>query len=179
MYTQYSSVKKNSLNDKVQPIFVSAIQMSEGEDDPLIGEQRANKVNNIIMNLYKSLMEKGDQIQLDNTPLTNIVIKYSNRVYDVIDIGFLFYRNLSFVLDTAGMKKDGLYSLFEIQHGMPLVEDLVFLGVDNETPSRFLNNYGFFSFTTDDAGKMQLSFYATSDVPATNWGVYIGFLYKV
>ena len=74
MQRQYSSVKKNSLNDKVQPIFVSAIQMSEGEDDPLIGEQRANKVNNIIMNLYKSVMEKGDQIQLDNTPLTNIVV---------------------------------------------------------------------------------------------------------
>ena len=179
MQRQYSSVKKNSLNDKVQPIFVSAIQMSEGEDDPLIGEQRANKVNNIIMNLYKSLMEKGDQIQLDNTPLTNIVIKYSNRVYNVIDVGFLFYRNLSFVLDTAGMKKDVLYSLFEIQQGIPLVDDLVFLGVDNETPSRFLNNYGFFYFTTDDTGKMQLSFYATDDVPATNWGVYIGFLYKV
>lgn len=179
MQRQYSSVKKNSLNDKVQPIFVSAIQMSEGEDDPLIGEQRANKVNNIIMNLYKSLMEKGDQIQLDNTPLTNIVIKYSNRVYNVIDVGFLFYRNLSFVLDTAGMKKDVLYSLFEIQHGIPLVDDLVFLGVDNETPSRFLNNYGFFYFTTDDTGKMQLSFYAIDDVPATNWGVYIGFLYKV
>lgn len=179
MQRQYSSVKKNSLNDKVQPIFVSAIQMGEGEDDPLIGEQRANKVNNIIMNLYKSLMEKGDQIQLDNTPLTNIVIKYSNRVYNVIDTGFLFYRNLSFILDTAGMKKDNLYSLFEIQHGVPLVEDLVFIGVDNETPSRFLNNYGFFSFTTDDTGKMQLSFYAIDDVPATNWGVYIGFLYRL
>lgn len=167
------------MSDKVQPIFVSAIQMGEGEDDPLIGEQRADKVNGIIMNLYKSLMEHGDQIQLDNTPLTNIVIKYSNRVYDVIDTGFLFYRNLSFVLDTAGMKKDGLYSLFEIQSGVPLVEDLVFLGVDNETPSRFLNNYGFFYFTSDDAGKMQLSFYATADLPATNWGVYIGFLYRI
>lgn len=173
-------VTKNSLSDKVQPIFVNAIQMGEGEDDPLIGEQRADKVNGIIMNLYKSLMENGDQIQLDNTPLTNIVKKYSNRIYDVIDTGFLFYRNLSFVLDTAGMKKDGVYSLFEIQSGVPMVEDLVFLGVNSDTaPTDILNNYGFFYYTSDDNGNMQISFYCVKDAPSTNFGVYIGFLYRI
>lgn len=155
--------------------------MEVGETKPMIGKQRADKINSIIKQSYNQLIATTSQHRISREVVNQLVQKVANRVLNLRDIGFLNFHTLSFTLNTAGLKKDKTYPLIAIKPGQIITDDVQFLGVnDNNAPTNFLNNYGFFYYTSNKIAKeMQISFRCIRDCPSTTFGVYMTVLYNI
>lgn len=163
------------------PIFVDESQMGKDEKDKMLGKNRADKINGIIKQCYNQLISKTEQEQLKKETAKQLIKQKSNRITSLKDVGFAEYHTLSFVLNTSDMKNGNIYPLFEIKKGMKINDDISFFGVNSQiSPDKFLNNYGFFLYTTNDIKQQQqISFYAYSDLPPTSFGVFLNCLYKI
>ena len=163
------------------PIYVSEEQMGAGETKPLLGKQRADKINAIIKQCYNQLVATTSQHKQRVETTNQLITNTSNRILNYRDIGFLMYHTISFIFNTDGLKSGKTYPLIVIKDGDYINDDINFLGVNNANkPSDFINNYGFFLFTYNPLAKeKQISFRCLRNCPSTTFGVYMTLLYEI
>lgn len=163
------------------PTYVDEKQMGQDEKDPLIGKNRAEKINSIIKQAYNQLVSHTDQPQEAKKTLEQLVIQKSNRVIGLRDVGFGEFHTISFALNTEGMVAGEVYPLLSIKKGKSVNGDIAFLGVNSKTtPTKYLNSYGYFVFSESKiANEMQVSFFCDSAPGATTYGCFLNLLYEI
>lgn len=142
--------------------------------------KQVEKANNIISSAYNEFINKTNQTKINSVTDWSITKRTSTRVGEYHDNCFETFCHLSFYFNSSGFTANSNQAVFTIKAGTPLT-GITFLGVNSYTsPSDFLNNYGYFTFTFNaSVQEYHISFVSYSaDLPNTSWGVYMTFAYS-
>ncbi len=142
-------------------------------------KEQVNQINTIIQSAYNEFIEKTTQTRINEVRQWQVTKRANTNVGEYHDNCFEEYCHLSFYFNSTGYTSGDQPIVFVIKRGTPL-SGITFLGVNSlESPSDFLNNYGYFTFTYNQSlNEYHISFVPFADCPSTSWAVYMTFSYE-